>query len=75
MKSKYSITQRWEAKVEEMKKKADFKFNILLQNKKRKIEKSWEYECEKMERKKLSYIRKKEEEYRRKCANEIREFE
>lgn len=75
MKSKYSITQRWEAKVEEMKKKADFKFNILLQNKKRKIEKNWEYECEKMERKKLSYIRKKEEEYRRKCANEIREFE
>lgn len=75
MKSKYSITQRWEAKVEEMKKKADFKFNILLQNKKRKIEKNWEYEVEKMERKKLSYIRKKEDEYRRKCANEIREFE
>lgn len=58
-----------------MKKKADFKFNILLQNKKRKVEKNWEYEIEKNERKKISYINKKEAEYRRKMMNEIREFE
>ena len=71
----YSITKKWDLKVEEMKKKADFKFNILLQNKKRKVEKNWEYEIEKNERKKISYINKKEAEYRRKMMNEIREFE
>lgn len=75
MKSKYTITQKWDRKLEEMRKKAEFKFDILLQNKKRKIEKNWEYEIEKNERKKLSYIRKKEEEYKRKMLNEIREFE
>lgn len=75
MKTKYDISKKWESKIEEMKKKAEFKYTILLQNKKRQVEKNWEYEIEKNERKKKSYINKKETEYRRKMMNEIREME
>lgn len=74
-KSKETIKIKWEKKVEEMKKKADFKYNVLLSNRKTVYEKWWEYEVEKNERKKMAYIRKKEEEYKRKMRNEIREFE
>ena len=75
MKTVESIRIKWEKKVEEMKKKADFKYNILLQNRKKTLEKKYEYEWEKNERKKAAYIRKKEWEYNRKMLNEIREFE
>ncbi len=74
-KDKYTITKKWEKKMEEMRLKADLRFNILLQNKKRKLEKEYDYEWEKNERKKASYIKKKEEEYHRKMLNEIREME
>lgn len=74
-KDKYTITKKWEKKLEEMRIKADLKFSVLLQNKKRKLEKEYDYEWEKIERKKKSYIKKKEEEYHRKMMNEIREFE
>lgn len=47
----------------------------MIQNKKNKLEDQYRYEWEKNERKKASYIRKKEEEYMRKMRNEIREFE
>lgn len=60
MKTVESIRIKWEKKVEEMKKKADFKYNILLQNRKKTLEKKYEYEWEKNERKKAAYIRKKE---------------
>lgn len=75
MKDKYSITKKWEGKIEEMKRKADFKYTVLLKNKKSKYELGWEHEIEKMERKKLSEIRKKEERMKRKMLNEIRELE
>lgn len=75
MKTIQSINKKWELKIAQMIKKADFKYDVLLQNRKRTIEKVWDYEVEKIEKKKRSYIKKKEEEYRRKCANEIREFE
>lgn len=75
MKDKYTITSRWQKRIEDMKIKAEYKFNILLQNKKRRIEKNWEYEIEKNERKKQAYINKKEGEYKRKMLNEIREME
>lgn len=55
--------------------KADFKYRIQLQNRRKYFEKNWEYEEEKNERKKLAYIRKKEEEYKRKMLNEIREIQ
>ena len=74
MKTKRSITKKREAKIEEMKRKADFKFDVLLANKKRKFEKNRDYEIEKNERKKRAYINKKEAEYHKKMLNEIREL-
>lgn len=75
MKSKESIKKKWDLKVSEMKRKADLKFSILLANRKKTIEKYWDYEVEKNEKKKAAYIKKKEAEYKRRCLNEIREFE
>lgn len=75
MRDKYSITKKWGRKIEEMKKKADFKYTILLRKKKEKIELGWEHEIEKLERKKISEIRKKEERMKKKMLNEIREYE
>ena len=75
MKDKYSITKKWEAKIEEMRRKADFKYTVLLKNKKNKYELGWEHEIEKLGRKKLSEIRKKEERMKRKMLNEIRLLE
>ena len=57
---KARIEARWAKKAEDMRIKADFKYKILLQNRKKYYENNWEY------------IRKKEEEYKRKCLNEIR---
>ena len=74
MKTKESIQAKWERKVEEMRIKADYKYSILFKNKAARLNTRIEYEKEKMERKKKSYIRKKEEEYKRKCLNEIREL-
>ena len=75
MKTKYDIQKKWDKKLEEMYKKADFKYSVLAENKKKSVAKSLEYELAKVEKKKQSYIKKKEEEYRKKCLNEIREFE
>jgi trehalose/maltose hydrolase-like predicted phosphorylase len=75
MRDKYSITKKREKKVEEMKRKADLKYTILLQNEKRKWEQNYEYFVIKIEKKKNSFIKKKEDEYRRKMLNEIRELE
>ena len=74
-KNRYTITKKWESKLAEMRKKADIKFSVLIANKKKKFERKYEYEWEKNERKKASYIKKKEEEYKRKMLNEIRECE
>jgi hypothetical protein len=46
-----------------------------LSKKKQRVEANWEWEVQKMERKKNSEIKKKEEQYIRKMNNEIREFE
>lgn len=74
MKTKESIQAKWERKVEEMRVKADYRYSILFKNKAARLNTRIEYEKEKLERKKKSYIRKKEEEYKRKCLNEIREL-
>lgn len=75
MRTKFSITKKWEYKIEEMKKKADFKYSVLLENSKRRFDKKYEYELAKIERKKSSYIKKKEEDYRKKMMNELRVLE
>ena len=75
MKTKYDIQKKWEKKLEEMRKKADFKYAILAKNKEKAASKYLEHELEKNEKKRLSYIRKKEDEYKRKMLNEIRELE
>lgn len=75
MRDKRTIEAKWWKKMEEMRMKADFKFNILLQNRRKKYESNWEWEVEKNEKKKAAYIRQKEEMYRRKMLNEIREWE
>ena len=75
MKTKAGIEAKWGKKIEEMKIKADFKYKILLQNRRKYYDKNWEYEIEKNERKKRAYINKKEAEYRRKMLNEIREMQ
>ena len=74
MRTKESIQAKWERKVEEMRIKADYRYSILFKNKAARLNTRIEYEKEKLERKKKSYIRKKEEEYKRKCLNEIREL-
>lgn len=75
MKDKWSITKKWEAKIQDMYKKADFKYAVLAKNEEKRASKNLEYALERVEKKKRSYIRKKEEEYRRKMLNEIREYE
>jgi hypothetical protein len=75
MKTKESIQAKWERKLEEMRVKADYKYSILFKNKIARANKRLEYEKEKNERKKNAYIRKKEEEYKRKMLNEIREMQ
>lgn len=73
-KSEATIKQKWDKKTEEMRVKAKFRFDILIQNRKKVMEKNFDYEVEKYNRKRDAYIRKKEEEYKRKCLNEIREW-
>ena len=75
MKTKESIQAKWDKKLEVMRIKADRKYYILFQNKVTKANKNLEYEKEKLEKKKRSYIRKKEEEYKRKMLNDIREMQ
>ena len=75
MKTKESIQAKRNRKVEEMKIKADYKYEILYKNKVAKLKTNLEYEREKLERKKKSYIKKMEERYKRKMMNEIREMQ
>ena len=74
-KTEDSVKAKWQKKIDEMKMKADFKYNVILSNKKAKVEKEWDYQFEKIEKKKRSYIKKKEEQYLRKMRNEIRELQ
>lgn len=73
-KTEASIKKKWEKKAEEMRVKTKFRYDILIQNKRKTMEKSFDYEIEKYNRKRDTYIRKKEEEYKRRCLNEIREW-
>lgn len=58
-----------------MKKKAELKYSILFENYIKKNKADIERMKDKLERKQSAYIKKKETEYKRKMANEIRELE
>jgi hypothetical protein len=73
--TKESVKLKWAKKVEQMKVKAHYKYEVLKQNKKKSWYKRTEYELEKLDRKRDIYIRKMEEKYHRGMMNEIREIE
>ncbi len=75
MRTKADIERKWARKLVEIKKKLDFRYSVLLQNRKRVYDRNFDYEIEKNERKKQAAIKKKEAEYHRKMLNEIRELE
>ena len=74
-KSKEGIEAKWNKKLNDMIKSANYKYRKSFSIKAEKINSSLEREKEKMERKLRAYINKKTLEYKRKCANEIRELE
>lgn len=74
VKTEASIKLYWEKKKEAMRKKADFKYANLINRRRVVADRKFEVEIERYERKKAAYIRKKEEEYKRKCLNAIREL-
>ena len=58
-----------------MRLKAQYRYEILKQNKKKDWDRRWDYELLKLDRKRDAYIRKMEEKYHRGMMNEIREIE
>lgn len=74
-KTKEQIEIKWNKKLNDMIKSANYKYRKQFAAKSVKLQESLEREREKMERKLQSYINKKTLEYKRKCANEIRELE
>lgn len=75
MKDKASIQRKWEKKIEEMRKKAEFKYKLELQKKQNQWKKDFEYLTIKVNKKRDAYISKKEKEYHKRMLNEIRELE
>lgn len=69
------IKKKWEQKLEIMREKAEYKYRVVFENKKKLFDKRLDYEAIKVEKKKNAYIRKKEEEYKRKMLNDIRALE
>lgn len=75
MKDKASIQRKWNKKVEELVKKADFKYGLELQRLQHKWQNDYDYLTIKVEKKKKAYINKKLKEYHKRMLNEIRELE
>ena len=73
--TKESVKLKWEKKAEQMRLKAQYRYEILKQNKKKEWDIKWDYELLKLDRKRDAYIRKMEEKYHRGMMNEIREIE
>jgi BMFP domain-containing protein YqiC len=74
-KTKDSIERKWAKKLETVRLRAEFKFNVLIENRKKKHNEALEHDIEKLEKKKAAYLNKKEKVYKRGMLNEIREFE
>lgn len=75
IKNSFSIQKKWDKKIADMKLRANVKYSTLTRKKKEKCDQVFEYEAQKLEKKKQAYIKKKEAEYKRKMNNEIRELE
>ena len=74
-KTKETIRIKWEKKSEQMRLQANYRYEILKQNRKKDWDRKWEYELLKLDKKRDAYIRKMEEKYKRNMLNEIREME
>lgn len=74
-KTKESIRIKWEKKSEQMRLQANYRYEILKQNRKKDWDRKWEYELLKIDRRRDAYIRRMEEKYHRNMMNEIREME
>lgn len=75
MKTKTEIQVKWDKKLNDMIKSANYRFRGQFSKKAVKMEADLERAKEKMEKKLRAYINKKTLEYKRKCANEIRKAE
>ena len=73
------IKKKWEVKLQQLKTKTELTHKQNIISLKQKLEQSQQQEFQKQvqkyEKKKKAYLKKKELEYKRKCDNEIREFE
>lgn len=74
-KTKETIRIKWEKKSEQMRLQANYRYEILKQNRKKDWDRKWEYELLKIDKKRDAYIRRMEEKYHRNMMNEIREME
>ena len=74
-KTKENIELKWENKLKEIIKKADYDFNKKCAEAKQKWAEFAERLISKYERKRNAYVNKKKLEYDRKCKNEIRKLE
>ena len=75
MKTKTEIQLKWDKKLNDIIKSANYRYRMEFSRKSAKLEVKLDKEKEKMERKLKAYINKKTLEYKRKCANEIRKAE
>lgn len=75
MKTKTEIQVKWDKKLNDMIKSANYRFRNQFSKKAVKMEADLEKAKLKMEKKLNAYINKKTLEYKRKCANEIRKAE
>lgn len=69
---KEDIERKWGRKIEEMKRNAHIKYQLMLERRRRKKEGELARIKASMDRKEQAYVKKKEIEYRRKMNNEIR---
>ena len=74
-KTKESIILKWQKKYEALKIRTERDNKINIMNLSQRIDKVKDYRIERLNKKKNAYLNKKYEEYKRKCANEIRELE
>lgn len=75
MKTKTEIQLKWDKKLNDIIKSANYRYRNQFSRKAVKMEADLEKAKEKMEKKLRAYINKKTLEYNRKCANEIRKAE
>lgn len=73
-KSEDTIKAKWAKKFMDLKIRTERNNKINIMNMRSKMDKFIDYRIQKINKKKDAYLKKKEEEYKRKMLNEIREF-